>query len=69
MTEKTYPIREPGSLPAVTVELRAHNKKLDEIVKHLDAGGTISDYRDELRAALAEHNKIMGRYIAALSRI
>lgn len=69
MTEKTYPIRKPGSLPAVTVELRALNKKLDETVKYLDAGGNISDCRDELRAALAEHNEIMGRYIAAMARI
>ena len=69
MSDKIQPLREPGSLDAVTVELRGIRKKLERIVEHLNTTGTLSGQEDELHAALVEHKAITGQYCAALQRI
>lgn len=69
MSDKIQPIREPGSLGAVSVDLRAFNKKLDRIVEHINALGTLSGKEDELRAALADFKTTTAQLRAALARI
>jgi len=68
-TARVSPIRPPGTLAAVTVELRAVRKKLDRIVEHMNATGTLAGRHDELREALTECKATMQSYTAALSRI
>jgi len=69
VSEKIQPIREPGSLAAVTVEQRAVRKKLGRIIEHINATGALAGKENELRAALADFRTTTAQLRAALTRI